>query len=77
MIFNWTDTRGDRFAVADTDTEGEARDLVRMHAYGHYIEEGMSIADAHQKAAAFARGVELRALKRSEFAALCERQRAG
>ena len=77
MIFNWTDTRGDEFAVADTDTEGQARDLIRLHAYADYIERGMTIADAHRQAAAFARKAKLRKLKRSEFAALCERQRAG
>jgi len=74
MIFNWTDTRGDIFAVADTETEQQARDLIRLHAYADYIERGMTIEEAHRQAAAFARKCKLRTVKRGEFGAFITQQ---
>jgi hypothetical protein len=74
MIFNWTDSRGDQFAVCDAADELEARTLIMRHAFAHYTEQGGTLAENHQRAWAFARTCPLKIIARYQFREFCQKQ---
>ncbi len=79
-IWNWTDTRGDRFAIAFAPTRGQAEKLARAHAVCHAAESVDLPTNKQARERALTRlrmrtrTPVVREITREEFETLCAEQ---